>query len=1117
MRKHIYLLLLNIFISSASNLFAQKYAVHFTDKNDSPYSVERPEEFLSQRSIERRERYRVAVEEEDFPPNPQYIEALRELGAQIPFASRWLNCALISCPQSVADQIEQLAFVDEVIYVAPQSYGNKKDDVAVSKFSNKLEKEGDFKPIVPKNIAENYNYGWGYGQINQINGIPVHEQGFTGEGVLIAVLDAGFRNVNSLSVFSDLFTEERLVFAMDVANPGGNIYAFNIHTHGTNVLSCMSANAENSFVGTAPKASYALIRTEDEDEYLVECYNWAIGAEAADSIGADIINSSLSYSEFDDSSMDYTYAQMDGETPVATYAAQKAIKKGVFVTVSAGNSNGTSWPWVGSPADANNAATIGAVNSSGNIAYFSSIGPNGAGHPKPNTLAEGYDATVYNANNGSLNTASGTSFSSPITCGMYACLIQANPSVPPALLRDIVDKTGDRYPNHDDVYGYGIPDFASALESVLTISALEVVNIEINDSQGNNDGRLNPGETVNLTLSFHNTLDQTLESVTATISTEHSNVNFINNNADFGTFLPDETKIIDDAFSFTLNENATSGAVTFQIDALFSGEKEIRCDFIINIYETPSFYAYYAVHFTDKNNAPYSVDEPLAYLSQRAIDRRQKFGIAITEADFPANADYIESVRNAGAAIHSSSRWGNFALVYADDVTIDIINGLDFVEKTVYVKPGEGNYTKYENHPKWKDENFSKAPLTTKEDFDYGYTYDQIKQLNGVCVHENGYAGEGVLIGVLDSGFEHADIVDGFKHLFESGRIVMAENVVEPGKSVYETGIHYHGTHVLSCMGGYIEGKYVGTAPQASYALIRTEDVGSEYPIEEYFWMIGAEKADSLGVDIINTSLIYTTFDDPDLNHDYSEMDGKTAISSIAAKMAVERGIFVAASAGNSNGSGWPWVGTPADTPEVLTLGAIDIHGKIANFSSIGPNGAGDPKPNIVACGSGACIISAENQIGYNSGTSFSSPIACGMVACVIQATPLKTPLEILEAVEKSANRYPEHDIAYGYGAPNFCKALEILGVSVSIKDVESSNLIVYPNPVTDKLQIRSADADIRRIELFDVAGKTIQNKTVNGRNIQLDMKRLQNGIYFLKITYDKRSSETVKMVKSGN
>lgn len=815
--------------------------------------------------------------------------------------------------------------------------------------------------------------------------------------------------------------------------------------------------------------------------------------------------------------MDYTYDKMDGETPVATYAAQTAIKKGVFVTVSAGNTNGTSWPWVGSPADANDAATIGAINSMGNITSFSSIGPNGAGHPKPNTLAEGSNATIYNANNGSIGSSSGTSFSSPITCGMYACLIQANPTVAPALLRDIVDETGNRYPNHDDAYGYGIPDFASALENVLTLSALDVFDVEINDQQGNNDGKLNAGETASLTLSFHNTLEKTLENVTATIVTENSFVDFINDQADFGTFLPDEAKTFDDVFSFTLNENATAGTIVFHINASTSEGKNIHCYIPIDVHGVPSFYAYYAVHFTDKNNTSYSVGEPLAYLSQRAVDRRNKFGIAVTEADFPVNSDYIESVRNAGASIHSSSRWANFVLVYADDVTIGLINELDFVEKTVFVKPGEGNYTKYETHPKWETEKFSEMPTTAKEKYNYGYTYDQVEQLNGVCVHENGYAGEGVLIAVLDSGFENADLLDGFQHLFNSGRVVMAEDMVEPGNNVFKKGIHSHGTNVLSCMGGFVENRYVGTAPQASYALIRTEDATTEYPIEEYFWMIGAEKADSLGADIINTSLGYSTFDDPALNHDYSDMDGKTAVSSIAAKMAVERGIFITVSAGNSNGSAWPWVGTPADVPEALTLGAVDGQGEIAGFSSIGPNGAGDPKPNVVACGSGSCVISSENRIGYGSGTSYSSPIACGMVACVIQAAPDKTPSEVREAVEKSAGRYPEHNIAYGYGIPDFCKALEILGVPVFIENVASSRPTVFPNPVDDKLYIHSDNAALRRVELFDVAGRSIQNKTVNDHRIHFDMKELQGGVYFLKIIYGDRSSETVKIVKRGS
>jgi len=801
---------------------------------------------------------------------------------------------------------------------------------------------------------------------------------------------------------------------------------------------------------------------------------------------------------------------VDGETPVASFAAKTAIEKGIFVTASAGNDNYSSWPWVGSPGDAKYAGTIGAVDNNGTIAYFSSIGPNGAGDPKPNVLAQGVSAAVYSTS-GTVSTASGTSFSSPISCGMYACLIQANPEVLPATLRDIVDKTGNRYPNHFNDYGYGIPNFAAALERVLALSVFKVVDIEIDDAQGNGDGRLNPGETVNLNINLLNKTSEMLNDVSAEVTTSNPDITFINNTATCGTFAPHETKTINNAFTLTLSENATPNT-SISFDITFSyDDKMAQSFFTITVYANPFTNKIYAVHFKDKSNTPYSIDDPLKYLSQKAIDRRTKYGIAITEDDLPVDPHYVEQVNATGAYVRDVSRWSNSALVYADDAMLDLIQKLDFVEKTVYVKPAEGKFQTYDIHPKWMNEEVT-TTTATKGDYDYGYAAAQIEQINGVPVHKQGYAGEGVIIAVLDGGFKNADIITGLAHLFETGRIVLESNIVEPYRSIYDETISNHGTAVLSCMGGYLPGEYVGTAPQASYALIRTEDTPTEYLIEEYFWMIGAELADYIGTDIINTSLGYSTFDDPEMDHQYEEMDGNTAISSIAAKMAVERGIFVNVSAGNSNGSDFPWVGSPADTPEALTLAAVTIEGNIAGFSSIGPNGTGNPKPDVAACGVSAAVLREDNSIGSGSGTSFASPINCGMVACIIGAAPNRTPNEILVAVQKSADRYPEHDIQYGYGIPNFAKVLNSLNIS-SCENKNNSKLIYYPNPVNDNLYLVNNEKIIRNIELYDFTGRLLKSATADTHQTSVNVKELSKGFLFVKVIYDDGSSEVMRCV----
>jgi len=521
----------------------------------------------------------------------------------------------------------------------------------------------------------------------------------------------------------------------------------------------------------------------------------------------------------------------------------------------------------------------------------------------------------------------------------------------------------------------------------------------------------------------------------------------------------------------------------------------------------------YAVHFKDKADTPYSINNPLEYLSQKSIDRRIKYNLTVTKDDLPVNPNYIDSVCLTGAFVSASSRWSNSVLVYADSSRLEKIRKLDFVEKIVYVKPAEETSKKDAFHPKWMNEKYENLKQTRGDD-NYGYAFAQINQLNGVVVHEQGYAGEGILIAVLDAGFQKADQVSGFEPLFESGRIVLERNVVEPNRSIYDERISNHGTLVLSCMGGNIEGEYVGTAPFASYALIVTEDAPTEYLIEEYFWMIGAEIADSLGADIINSSLGYTDFDDASMNHTHSDLDGKTVVSSIAAKMAAERGIFVNVSAGNEgNSTSFPWVGSPADTPEALTLGAVNLDGEIAPFSSIGNNGAGDPKPDVLACGSKAVVLLSNNNIATSSGTSFSSPINCGMVACIIQAAPDKKPQEILNAIQKSANRYPEHDIKYGYGIPDYDKVLKLLGINPSVEDKKVSKLIYYPNPVNDKLYFINNEKNIKNVELSDIAGKLIKNVIANSNQTSVEISDLAAGLIFVKVRYDDYSSEIVKCV----
>lgn len=523
----------------------------------------------------------------------------------------------------------------------------------------------------------------------------------------------------------------------------------------------------------------------------------------------------------------------------------------------------------------------------------------------------------------------------------------------------------------------------------------------------------------------------------------------------------------------------------------------------------------YAVHFTDKNNSPYNINEPLNFLSQRALDRRAKFNIAITEEDFPVNPNYLTEIQGLGAQLLFSSRWLNCALVIADVNTIQAIEQLPFVEKTVFVSPGtsivkaKGDVSK---NDKFKELVVTQQ-LRKNTSSDYGAAYNQIQQLNGIALHEMGFMGEGMIIAILDGGFDGVDQINAFEPLFTSNRILMTKDFVNPEGNVYSTGSNggLHGTFVLSCIGSYLPGSIIGTAPNASFCLFRTEDGNSENLIECYNWVIGAETADSIGADVINSSLGYSTFDDPSMDYTYAQMDGMTAVSSIGATKLIQRGVSMVVSAGNSNGTNWPWVGTPSDVPEALTIGAVNSNGEIAYFSSIGPNGAGEQKPDVVALGVSASVVAPNNNIYSANGTSFSSPITCGMTTCLMQAFPNKTPEEIKSQIQRSASQWNNPDIYYGYGIPDFYAAYQALA---AIEEYDKNiSYKIYPNPTSTEFHI-DAKEPINEITLYNILGKQILTQKQNNKEITINSHQLEHGIYILKITFENGKTEFSKIVK---
>ena len=303
------------------------------------------------------------------------------------------------------------------------------------------------------------------------------------------------------------------------------------------------------------------------------------------------------------------------------------------------------------------------------------------------------------------------------------------------------------------------------------------------------------------------------------------------------------------------------------------------------------------------------------------------------------------------------------------------------------------------------------------QDREYGYAEKQIRMLNGIKLHETGFQGEGMRVAVIDAGFMNADRISAFDSL----RLLGTHNIVFPGKSVFVGDDH--GTKVLSCLAADIPGVMVGTAPKASYLLLKSEDSDSEYPIEEDYWTAAVEYADSAGVDVISSSLGYFSFDADELSYDQSALDGKTAMISRAASLAADRGILVFCSAGNEGNGDWEKITFPSDAAGIFTVGAIDEDKKKSSFSSVGFTADSRVKPDAVALGTGSCVIGPNGNIRYANGTSFATPILAGMGICLWQSLPWLNNREVISLMNRSSNRYKHPNKEFGYGIPDFYKA----------------------------------------------------------------------------------------------
>lgn len=509
------------------------------------------------------------------------------------------------------------------------------------------------------------------------------------------------------------------------------------------------------------------------------------------------------------------------------------------------------------------------------------------------------------------------------------------------------------------------------------------------------------------------------------------------------------------------------------------------------------------VFFTDKENVQQSIDNPITILTQAAIDRKALHNIPIDERDVPVNENYITQIKNQpGITVYAKSKWMNCVYVRGTQSNIDNLLNLSFVNSVEFADKSLNFTSGIQPVPdKFMVEDNSR-------NFNYGFAANQIEMIKGDYLHDEGYTGAGMIIAVLDSGFTGVDTQQGFAYIRDDNRILGVYDFVNRSVSY---GNHTHGTRVLSTMGGLIDNQYAGTAPDASYYLFVTEDVSSETPVEEAYWVEALERADSLGVHVVNTSLGYRAYDNPAYSHSYQDLDGQTTFAARGGNHAFDKGMLLVTSAGNSGNGSFPWIGTPGDAPGVFTIGAVNGVGEAAGFSSQGPTVDGRVKPDVMAQGAAAYVINQNNEIVANNGTSFSSPIMAGAIACLWQARPEYTNAQIMQLVRESAHLFNNPTDKMGYGIPNFQIALETL---LSVDSYTKSDFLIYPNPVINQLHLLFPEnIDSVQAEIYNMQGVRVLNFEVKLSQSSLDLKTLPIGMYLLNL-HSSQHSQTFKIIK---
>ncbi|MFD1292716.1 S8 family serine peptidase [Lutibacter holmesii] len=518
------------------------------------------------------------------------------------------------------------------------------------------------------------------------------------------------------------------------------------------------------------------------------------------------------------------------------------------------------------------------------------------------------------------------------------------------------------------------------------------------------------------------------------------------------------------------------------------------------------------VYFTDKPSEKEFLSSPLKMLTQRSLDRRIRYNISLDFKDIPVEESYVLQLKTTeGIKILARSKWLNALHVQGSQEAITSLLDNNFVASIQFANKSLSSIEKGSTSKKTVSKKNKFEVLT---DFDYGKGATQINIMKGEVLHENNFTGEGVQIAVIDGGFPNVDTFLSFERIRNNNQILGGYDFVNRDSNFY-TG-DSHGATVLSTIAGYVEDEFVGTAPDAHFYLFISEDVDIESPLEESLWVEAAEKADSLGVDIINTSLGYSTFDNPDYDYTYEDMDGNTAFISRGAEIAFSRGMILVNSAGNEGTDAWHYVTAPADSKSVLSVGAVYSFGVIAvaPFSSFGPTADGRLKPDVSAIGAFGTGIDASGNVTRSLfGTSFASPILAGSIACLWQAFPQKTNAEITQLVKESAHLYLNPTDQQGYGVPNFETIFNIL--IEEIPEIELENVQPFPNPVENELNFKFSTSTVSEVEvvIYNLLGQMVSKEMVSKLYPVKDISYLAKGVYLLQLSYNNQK-QTIKLIK---